>query len=335
MRTFLRLLTTAILPAAVSGCGSLAVLQFKADENSGVTADQTVHVAYVNPIFVSNVKSEAEACKNLECFDFKKAKIPDEIERLCTEMLKKPMIPALAIPFIVAAGQAAFDVIVGAIDARREKLKKAAVREYGATALANDLSLGSMDRECVIVQRKSAGEPAMVLVSFIDQHVPEGSSVVAGLTMTPVYLRVDKAAAQTGKQRNGRSKINLSQTITIAAVQSDPKTNVNSVKLITTSPFSYSGIEIGTKTKLGTEYVNPKYVPKEFDFSPDTRKELNVAHGPLFVPLRNAPAVGTISVAVVERGSAAALDDVSAIEKAIRASIRGAIGSSVKEALKE
>ena len=352
MINIIRILAVLTASAALSGCGLLDPLTFSADENSGIENDQTVHIAYVNSTMrlirqgsQTDLATELPPlCAEVGCL--RAGELPSQVEDLCMSPVRTPppsaaelAVASAAVPFIVAGGQAAFDAIVGAIDSRRAEIRKAAVRAYGTTQVVNNLALGSFAGECVIVWRRAAGETAMVSVYLIERHNPESNGRTAGLTMTPLYLRVDQAAAETRRNGTERGMINLNQTITIAAVQVNPVTNVTSVEPISTSPFSYSGIGLRNgQEDRGVGYINLSKIPDGLSPGGDeqeVRRPLVAPRGPIFVPLRDNRTVGSISVAVVERGSEANLDDVSATEKATRASIRGAIGSSIQEALKD
>lgn len=342
MSKLFRLFAASSLLAA-SGCSALDVLTFDAAKNTGIVKNQTFVVSYVRPLRKNEEGPDLE--ERPEARDLFAAKIPEGVLNRCG--IEPPMqmfaAGAVALPFVMAIGQMAFDAIGGAIDSRREKLKKAAEGKYDAVAITETMLLRKEPfrktgtTECVVSRRFAGNDkknPAMVMVHAVKRFAPKdlsgnGPANATGLTFTPAYLRVDRAAAQTEKVSKGRPKINVTGSLSVAAIQPDAKTGGKRVELVATSPFSFSGVE------LGVAYINPAFVEDRFDFTPDGTKKLEVPHGPLFVPLRDVPAVGTVSVAIVERGSAAGLDDASAVEKAMRASIRSAIGKSMEAAFKE
>ena len=336
----------------VAGCSSFRVLFFDADEKlSGQIKGQTFSVTYVRP---SRMVDEGTDTKYRRLFE---ARIPNEILAKCGVKDEEvmPFVGPALLPFIIAFAQIAFDAIAGAIDSKRKELKRAAVQPYDATVVVDSLLLrlrpyptGEIDgqkiytRDCVISQRfaevedadgKKVNKPAMTLVHVAERYPPRPADVeeepdAKGLTFTPAYLRVDLAAAQTAKVKDGKPKISMTGTLAVSAVQFKPKPDRDEVALINTAPFSFSGIEIGV------EYINPKFVGGSVSETEDT-KILKTKSGPLFVPLQNTPALGTVSVAIIERGSAAGLDDASAAEKSMRTAIRSAIGQSVKALLSE
>jgi len=336
----LPVIVAAVCVTSLSACSALDVLLFNPDEErSGITQGQRVEIAYVG-----RGKKQAD-CPSGDiapggCIDLTAAEVPKEVQDLCARSASEPAVAAALVPFILAGAQVAYDTVLGAIDSRRAELKKAAVKEYGATAVAPNLTISAKHYEspqCVVVTRyvqapgsnkeEKAEERAMLLVNYLKPHFSTEGSLESGptigFTWTTVYLRIDKAAAQTTKLSDDTSKVALTQSLVISAIQANPETGAQSVDVLSASTFQHTGIEIGVP------YINTLVAGKPLD-PPKKWKDLKVPDGPLFVGLREAPTVGAISVAITERGAAAALDDVSDAEKSLRNALRAAIGKSLE-----
>jgi hypothetical protein len=146
------------------------------------------------------------------------------------------------------------------------------------------------------------------------------------LTITPAYLDLELAGAQTQAVEEGKTdkpKIALSGSVGIVAVEDDDRTGRRSVKVLTNSPFSFGTVEIESTV------ANPRFVNVE-TLKKNGWKSMRDVPGPLFRPQHQEDTVGAIAVSVTEVGAASTLDEPSAAEKSIRATTRALIGTAIE-----
>lgn len=323
---------------AGTGCSSISVIAYTVDEErSGKTRDQVVNVSFVGP--GAGLGSS-------------QTKLPKLVVEACTFKGQDEDVQEMALigPVASAAGQLAFSALTSAIDSRREQLAEAALHGYGATVIVPSVSIDPIARTgdegdeskdtgpsafiptaCIHLTRQTSNKDAMKAVFIVERvrttagaQGDEKVKALSAFTLTPAYIKVDLAGAQTRAYPSDQSpKIELSGSVGISAVETDPRTGHPGVSILTNSPFSLGTIE------LEQAYANPLFFDQEAIEDNDW-EALKITRGPMFRPLRESPTVGGVSVSVVETGEAADLDEPGALEKSIRATTRALIGTAIE-----
>ena len=153
--------------------------------------------------------------------------------------------------------------------------------------------------------------------------------MVLGYTWNLAFLRVTHAAAQTAAVEKGNPIIKFTQSLALAAIQPHPSgSGAKVVALASEASFRLSKVE------LGQGYINRRL--PGLDANADKNLlDLDVAAGPLFSRLTTEKALASLAVNIIERGSAADFDDISAAEKSLREALRDAIGEELESRLGE
>lgn len=313
---------------ALAACSYIQVLTYTTDDQlSGFDEDQSTALAFT---VMEGHEDAAEAMANLrdeiERQNILNADgIPDLILKKCLEPKPPPEFKAeFVAPVVVAVAGAAFDEAVSAIEGRRDRLREEAKRTYTHVSHIPDLRLAETDgfETCIFMQRTIPAEkpangrrPAMMLVLHL--RAVSTNQQRTGLYFDPIYLHVAYAAAATKEVSSpDKPTVKLNAALAITALKTD--NGQDQLDLHMSHEYPLGSVEIGT------QYVRP-----ELFGSVPGAKQLSTPLSPLFTALPDT--VGTVSLAVTERGTAAEnFGDLSDGDKAIVQAIKGAFTNFFK-----
>ena len=334
-----RAVLAALLISALPGCSAFEVLTFRAAENSGHVENQKVVVEYVRPS--TKLEDTTGMSVAAESDEFFRSGVPDGMLARCGRGRAEDVVPSYERgaygPFLIAAGTLGVDFVTWLVDERRGRLREDAMHGYGGKLVATSMRLdpqGSPETgfktECVFLVRDAGEERAAVLAFALHRYgvtdeQGRESGEHAALAFAPAYVRIDRAGAETAAVSEGSPTIDLTGTLTVVAARQG--SDGRAVETVTETPFSLTGIEIGTA------YVNPDFA--DVAAAGEGAKPLKAGRGPLFAPLSGPRTVGALSVSVVERGTAASFEDASSFEKAVANALKGAVGSTISARLAE
>ena len=331
-------------------------------DNSGRLEGQSTRVFMTSRVDPSGAEFQAPEIKQAN--DKFWSNFPTEIRIKCraadSDDLPDSSVGAVfasaAIPFLIAGFEVGYDYFVESVDKKLARLKKAAVKSYEGNFQTRYMY--AFPEQCVILVRLIDDEAkdvelapdvqiekriASLFVFQIEELVTEvkelpekfdGPSEVNSDTgghithrahkISPIFARVDFAAAQTAKGK-GEEKANIKPTVAVSlsAYEYNEKLERDELRELLTHSFSFGALD------LKQSYCAP-------DLASGCGKPLKADPSPLYIPIRESqtPTIGMLKMSVVERGTAADLDDLSAADQAARKAVKGTLSGALKDILK-
>lgn len=306
---------TAVATAiAVSGCSFLSGQNFKESEHSRFKQ---------GPVFVALVSKQSTETstetpeeKSVAAYLTNDAALNDEIQKNCLEGVRQPrpgkvplVLPAVAVPIVLALGKLAFDSVVDTQIKAQEQLKKDAQSSYSGRLIISGKKL--REYSCALIFRDVTDKS----VSFVALTKLSSQSEKA-FQIQPVYIKANNSLVVT-EEGADKSPASINVSIAVSTKALGKQTSgVTSLALAGEGVISIPNIHIGPDVK-----------PYNCDKNCPTSDLVAYPEG------NDDPS--SITFSVTETGKIGFDIDQSAAElKAIKEALGPALKESLKEVLK-
>lgn len=314
---YLRLTSGAAAALLVTACQTVDVLTFREDPNSGVTG-QAATTLYI----VDRSTDLKELEGPIAAFEGLGSAI-----KQCQAVSRPSATVAGPIAAAVAGlvVQSAINAASEAIQERVEALKQASKKGYSGVAIIDDAgTLGAgttgVVQQCLLLVRTITpkGKDIEAASAFLIAVVPRGKDVrrnSAAVVFTPIYARIEKAAAVTRSGQPVNAAVGLSVVAVVVGKNGPERREVS------LGAFQLDSMTLGKTESFTVSVKKPGVGEEQAPVHPGT--------GLMALPPANSAAL-ELRVAIVETGSA--LPDFDKSKAEIQAA-RDALGPATKDAV--